>query len=162
MLLLTALWPLGSSAGDAGQASAALPASGPVKAARLPTAAMPAPLQGQWTPISKSLASAGPLTLGAQALHWSICGKSERLIKPQVTNGGQQALIDLTVDGAPPCNLDGQHVTYLHLKQGSLTKPGNVCEIEATLYGHGPQPVRSELLGWGVFTNERCPTVQAP
>jgi|GEM_PF-3811015 len=177
-LSLAALWPLGSSA--AGQNGAVFSVSGMAKTAGLrasapAAAAMPASFRGQWTPISTAFASNGPLTLGARTLRWSICGKAERRIKPQVTDGGQptaypafeaastpqtassgqQVLIDLTANGAPPCNLDGQPVTHLRLKQGSLTSPGNVCEMEVTLYGKGPQaaqPAQPELLGWGTFT----------
>jgi len=169
VLSLTALWPLGSCTGDVGQPHVAPPASGaaqavelssaaPVASAPSGVAAVPAALQGRWTPISKSLASTGPLTLDAWALHWSICGKAERSIKPQVTDGGQQVLIALAADGAAPCKLDGLPVIYLRLN----SRLGNVCELEATLYENAPQPVGQELLAWGVFSNERCPAVQAP
>ena len=170
LLLLIALWPLGSRAGDAGQTSAALPAS----------------LQGQWIPTSKGLESAGTLTLDARTLRWSLCGKARRSIEPQITDGGQptdfpalnafndppqvmnsgpQALIDLTAHGAPPCKLDGLLVTHLRLKPGTRRDsiPSSACEIEVTLYGNRPQPAGPQQLGWGAFTdkrwfaNKRCP-----
>jgi len=77
---------------------------------------------------------------------------------PQVTEGGQQVLIALAADGAAPCKLDGLPVIYLCLN----SRPGNVCELEATLYKNAPQPVVREFLAWGVLSHEPCPAVQAP
>ena len=175
LLLLTALWPLGSRAGDAGQTSAALPAS----------------LQGQWIPTSKGLESAGTLTLDARTLRWPICGKAKRRIEPQITDGeqptdfpafnafndppqvmnsGPQALIALTDHGTPPCKLDGQLVTHLRLKSSTRRNSisNSACEIEVTLYSNKPQPAGPQQLGWGTFidkrwfANKRCPAEQAP
>jgi hypothetical protein len=168
VLLLPMLWPLGGCAGDAGQAHAAPPASSAAQAVVLPSApaasapsvaaAVPAALQGRWTPISNALASAGPLTLDARALHWSICGQAERPFEPQVTDGGQQVLIALAANGASPCKLGSQPVTHLRLSP----RPGNACELEATLYGQAPQSAQQQLLAWGVFNSERCPAGRAP
>jgi hypothetical protein len=177
LLLLTALWPLGSRAGDAGQTTT--------------SAALPASLQGQWVPTSKGLESAGALTLDARTLRWPLCGKARRRIDPRITDGGQptdfpafnafndppqamnsgpQALIDLTAHGAPPCKLDGLLVTHLRLKPGTRRDSisSSACEIEVTLYGTRPQPAGPQQLEWGTFTdkrwfaNKRCPVEQAP
>jgi hypothetical protein len=71
-----------------------------------------------------------------------------------------QALIDLTADGAPPCYLTGDHITYLRLKLGSIISPGDVCEMEMTFYGYEPESgnkpqTRPEFLAWSTFNDER-------
>jgi len=186
MLLLTALWPLGCSAGDVRQTSAAPPAS--AGQPLVPAAAgLPASLQGQWIPTGKSLETTGPLILGARTLRWSICGKAQRRIQPQVADGGPQtdfpafnayddppqvinrgpqALIVLT----PPCKLDGQLITHLRLKPSTRRSPisSSACQLEATFYRNRPPPAGPEQVAWGTFTdkrwfaNQRCPAVQAP
>ncbi|MDR0458249.1 MAG: hypothetical protein LBH10_04365, partial [Burkholderiaceae bacterium] len=171
-LLLVALWPVGSRAADAArQASAALPVASAPQAD-----AIPALFRGKWTPISRDFEMLGPLTLGARTLRWSICGKAARRIKqvtdgrqqtdypafhpffaPQVTDHMPQALIDLTADGAPPCHLDGQPVTHLRLKLGSLINPGDVCAMQVTFYGYGPHGPQDgpKSPDWATFTDKR-------
>jgi hypothetical protein len=158
-------------------ARGALPAASAAKAAGRPSsaaAALPMVFRGQWTPTGRAFEMTGPLTLSARTLRWSVCGKAARRIKP-VTDSGQlaaypafnpdgpqdendmpQALIDLTADGAPPCHLDTQLVTHLRLKLGDIMNPGDVCEMQMTLYGYGPHgPQVQQELGWAGFTNGR-------
>ena len=87
-LLLAALLPLGCGARDApGTASLLAARDAPSADATITTprgapptasALIPAAVQGRWTPVSKALAGAGPLTLTAQTLAWSPCGPVAR------------------------------------------------------------------------------------
>ena len=192
LLLLAVLWPLGmgsSRADDAGQASAAPSASGAASATGRSSAPsvsvshvateIPVSLRGRWTPNSSyvgAIEKAGPITLGARTLRWSICGKAARRIKPLVTNNGQQkaypavvtrdvypvkddeqlVLIDLTANGAPPCKFDdGSLLTHLRLRHGGsgISGANDICEMQVTMYGRdNSHSAKTTIQSWGTFS----------
>jgi hypothetical protein len=180
-LMLAALWPVGCCAAGAADTARQTSAARPAASADKPDKAdaLPASFQGRWTSISSGFDSDGPLTLGARTLRWpNLCGKAVRRIKldtdseqlaaypafdpdgPKDDSAMPQALIDLTADGAPPCNLDTLPLIYLRLKLGSLINPGDVCAMQVSFYGYGPQPrggpwTGPKFLAWETFTNER-------
>ena len=82
----------------------AQPGTAPMMAATAATAAalqVPPALQSRWTPVSKSLSGAGPLSLSAHTLTWSPCGPAPRAITAQ--NGPEGWL--LTLPGQTGCRL---------------------------------------------------------
>ncbi|MDR0457824.1 MAG: hypothetical protein LBH10_02155 [Burkholderiaceae bacterium] len=179
-------------------ASAALADGMPTPPASAPaTTGIPAAFQGKWTPISNDLAMTSPLILSAHTLRWpNVCGKAARRIK-RVTDSKQlaaysaldsvltdsdsisraadhmpQVLIDLTVHGALPCHFYGQRIIHLRLKLGDLVNPSDVCDMEVTFYGYGPQPgggpwTGPKYLSMGTLTarqfqlNKPIPTMSA-
>ena len=108
-LLLAALLPLGCGARDApGTASLLAARDAPSADATITTprgapptasALIPAAVQGRWTPVSKALDGAGPLTLTAQTLAWSPCGPVARAV--QAETSGSAVL--LTLPGQTAC-----------------------------------------------------------
>ena len=87
----------------------AQPGTAPMMAATAAALQVPPALQGRWTPVSKSLSGAGPLSLSAHTLTWSPCGPAPRAITAQ--NGPDGWL--LTLPGQTGCRLGGDPVTQL-------------------------------------------------
>ena len=155
-LLLAALLPLGCGARDAtataplatrvapADATIATPRGAPPTASAL----IPAAVQGRWTPVSKALDGAGPLTLTAQTLAWSPCGPVARAV--QAETSGSAVL--LTLPGQTACRLDADPLTHLRLQP----RAGNACEMELSVYESAAQLARQQRLAWGVYTRDGC------
>lgn len=157
-LLLAALLPLGCGARDApGTASLLAARDAPSADATITTprgapptasALIPAAVQGRWTPVSKALAGAGPLTLTAQTLAWSPCGPVARAVQAE-TSGSAMLL---TLPGQTACRLDADPLTHLRLQP----RAGNACEMELSVYESAAQLARQQRLAWGVYTRDGC------
>ena len=105
-------------------------------------------MQGRWTPVSKALDGAGPLTLTAQTLAWSPCGPVARAV--QAETSGSAVL--LTLPGQTACRLDADPLTHLRLQP----RAGNACEMELSVYESAAQLARQQRLAWGVYTRDGC------
>mgnify|MGYP006943557745 CR=1 FL=1 len=104
----------------------AQPGTAPMMAATAAALQVPPALQGRWTPVSKSLSGAGPLSLSAHTLTWSPCGPAPRAITAQ--NGPDGWL--LTLPGRTGCRLGGDPVIQLCGKP----HPRHAHEVELSAF----------------------------
>ena len=126
----------------------AQPGTAPMMAATAAALQVPPALQGRWSPVSKSLSGAGPLSLSAHTLTWSPCGPAPRAITAQ--NGPDGWL--LTLPGRAGCRLGGDPVTQLRAKPN----PRNACEMELSVCSAALQTPPNERLAWGAYTRQGC------
>ena len=132
-------------------ACSAQPATAPVGAGV--ALQLPPVLQGRWEPVSKALASAGPMTLTAQTLTWPPCGPTPHAATAQSGSDGWL----LTLPGQAACRLDGSPVTQLRAKPN----PRNACEMELSVFSGAAQAPQGGHLAQAVYTRQGCAPTRA-